>query len=115
MDIRRKDIKIFQDLNSSSNGIIGFTMSRRYNMEPREIIDFILKYQEKELITCDSEYKLCITEKGKAALAAQLAMIKPMPKSERSQYFEEHALPFQLDINEPYIPSITFGNDKQNQ
>lgn len=108
MDIKKKDIRIFMDLCNNSNGILGFTMNRRYDMEPREIVDFILLYQERGLISCDDEYRLNITDKGKEVLNNILASMKQSPVKERSSYFEEQLLPFQIAINEPYIPNITF-------
>ena len=34
MDIKRKYIELFLDLNKSENGLLGFTLSNRYNLTP---------------------------------------------------------------------------------
>lgn len=42
MDIKRKYIELFLDLNKSENGLLGFTLSNRYNLSVTDVISFSL-------------------------------------------------------------------------
>lgn len=58
MDIKRKYIELFLDLNKSENGLLGFTLSNRYNLSVTDVISFMIEYQKKGYITCDNEYRI---------------------------------------------------------
>lgn len=109
MEIQKKYIQLFYDLNLSEKGLLAFTIHNRYNLTPTEVISFITYYREKGFITCDEEYKIKITESGRAAiLKIQEKRQINVPHTKGSEYFNEQRTTNRIVINEPYIPNADF-------
>ena len=118
MDIKRRYIQIFLDLNKSENGLLGFTISNRYCLSPTDVISFIMEYKKKEYITCDAEYRIKITDRGRSAVESLFKrdIIKEHYKG--SNYFNERRIDSFIAINEPYLPKMDFqhsGNTKKEK
>lgn len=108
MDIKRRYIQLFLDLNSSSNGLLGFTISNRYNLSPTDVVDFILEYQKKGFITCDDEYRIQITDAGRDAILTLYERGITTRYYNGSDYFDEVCAENKIAINEPYLPRKDF-------
>lgn len=109
MDIQRKYIAIFHDLNVSEKGLLGFTLHNRYNLSPSDVISFIMDYQKKGYISCDKEYRIKITKSGREALLeieAKLSRNKMYRVG--SDYFDSVSKTDKIAINHPYIPDVHF-------
>lgn len=109
MEIQKKYIQLFYDLNLSEKGLLAFTVHSRYNLTPTDVISFISIYKEKGFITCDNEYRIKITEPGRAAiLKIQEERKINVPHTKGAEYFVEQQTTNRLAINEPYIPNADF-------
>ena len=114
MDIKRKYIQLFLDLNKSVKGLLGFTISNRYNLSTADVISFMMEYQRKGYISCDSEYRIRITEKGRTAIATLYERGITSAHYKGSDYFDAVSSKNSIAINEPYLPKIDFlSNGKQ--
>ena len=89
MDIKRKYIQLFLDLNKSEKGLLGFTLSNRYNLSTTDVISFMIEYQKKGYITCDNEYRIRITADGIAAIATLHERGITSEYYKGSDYFDE--------------------------
>lgn len=110
MDIKRKYIQLFLDLNKSEKGLLGFTLSNRYNLSATDVISFMIEYQKKGYITCDNEYRIRITADGIAAIAALHERGITSEYYKGSDYFDEVSSKNSIAINEPYLPKMDFLN-----
>ena len=111
MDIKRKYIELFLDLNKSENGLLGFTLSNRYNLSVTDVISFMIEYQKKGYITCDNEYSI-------AAIATLYERGITSEYYKGSDYFDEVSSKNSIAINEPYLPKMDFlnhGKSKKNK
>lgn len=109
MEIQKKYIQLFYDLNLSEKGLLAFSIHNRYNLTPTEVILFITRYKDKGFITCDEEYKIKITESGRSAiLKIQEERQIDVSHNKGSEYFDEQKSNNRLGINEPYIPNSDF-------
>lgn len=118
MDIKRKYIQLFLDLNKSEKGLLGFTLSNRYNLSATDVISFMIEYQKKGYITCDNEYRIRITTDGIAAIAALHERGIASEYYKGSDYFDEVSSKNSIAINEPYLPKMDFlnhGKSKKNK
>lgn len=118
MDIKRKYIELFLDLNKSENGLLGFTLSNRYNLSVTDVISFMIEYQKKGYITCDNEYRIKITADGIAAIATLYEQGITSEYYKGSDYFDEVSSKNSIAINEPYLPKMDFlnhGKSKKNK
>lgn len=108
MDIKRRYIKLFVDLNNSTKGLLGFSLSSKYDLSATDVISFIMEYQKKGYITCDNEYRIKITDGGKKAvgLLYDRNIFSERPKG--SDYFDEMRSKNRIDINTPYLPKADF-------
>ena len=50
MDIKRKYIRLFLDLNNNEKGVLAFTASKRYGLEVGDIMTFLSEYKEKRYV-----------------------------------------------------------------
>ena len=110
MDIKRKYIQSFLDLNKSEKGLLGFTLSNRYNLSATDVISFMIEYQKKGYITCDNEYRIKITADGIAAIATLHERGITSEYYKGSDYFDEVSSKNSIAINEPYLPKMDFLN-----
>ena len=108
MDIKRKYIRLFLDLNNNEKGVLAFTASKRYGLEVGDIMTFLSEYKEKRYVKCDSDYRITITDEGRAALDRVLADKRSKPYIKGSDYFDEMKTESKMAINEPYIPKVDF-------
>ena len=108
MDIKRKYIRLFLDLNNNEKGILAFTASKRYGLEVGDIMSFLSEYKEKGYVKCDSDYRITITDEGRATLERVLADKRSKPYLKGSGYFDEMKTESKMAINEPYIPMVDF-------
>ncbi len=108
MDIKRKYIRLFLDLNNNEKGVLAFTASKRYGLEVGDIMTFLSEYKEKRYVKCDSDYRITITDEGRAALNRVLADKRYKPYINGSDYFDEMKTESKMAINEPYIPKVDF-------
>lgn len=118
MDIKRKYIQLFLDLNKSEKGLLGFTLSNRYNLSATDVISFMIEYQKKGYITCDNEYRIKITADGIAAIATLHGRGITSEYYKGSDYFDEVSSKNSIAINEPYLPKMDFlnhGKSKKNK
>lgn len=118
MDIKRKYIQLFLDLNKSEKGLLGFTLSNRYNLNATDIISFIIEYQKKGYISCDNEYRIKITANGRAAIATMYERGIASAHYKGSDYFDDVSSKNRIAINEPYLPKFDFlnhGKSKKKQ
>lgn len=118
MDIKRKYIQLFLDLNKSEKGLLGFTLSNRYNLSATDVISFMIEYQKKGYITCDNEYRIKITADGIAAIATLYERGIMSEYYKGSDYFDEVSSKNSIAINEPYLPKMDFlnhGKSKKNK
>ena len=118
MDIKRKYIQLFLDLNKSEKGLLGFTLSNRYNLSVTDVISFMIEYQKKGYITCDNEYRIKITADGIAAIATLYERGITSEYYKGSVYFDEVSSKNSIAINEPYLPKMDFlnhGKSKKNK
>lgn len=118
MDIKRKYIELFLDLNKSENGLLGFTLSNRYNLSVTDVISFMIEYQKKGYITCDNEYRIKITADGIAAIATLYEQGITSEYYKGSDYFDEVSSKNSIAINKPYLPKMDFlnhGKSKKNK
>lgn len=108
MDIKRRYIQLFLDLNNSEKGLLGFSLSNKYNLTVADVISFIMEYQKKGYITCDKEYRIKITDEGRKAvgLLYDRNVISDIRKG--SDYFDEMQSIGRIGINEPYLPKADF-------
>ena len=110
MDIKRKYIQLFLDLNKNEKGLLVFTLSNRYNLSATDVISFMIEYQKKGYITCDNEYRIKITADGIAAIAALHERGITSEYYKGSDYFDEVSSKNSIAINEPYLPKMDFLN-----
>lgn len=118
MDIKHKYIQLFLDLNKSEKGLLGFTLSNRYNLSTKDVISFMIEYQKKGYITCDNEYRIRITADGIAAIATLHERGITPEYYKGSDYFDEVSSKNSIAINEPYLPKMDFlnhGKSKKNK
>ena len=118
MDIKRKYIQLFLDLNKSEKGLLGFTLSNRYNLSATDVVSFMIEYQKKGYITCDNEYRIRITADGIAAIAALHERGITSEYYKGSDYVDEVSSKNSIAINEPYLPKMDFlnhGKAKKNK
>lgn len=108
MNIKRRYIQIFLDLNKSEKGLLGFTISNRYGLSTTDVISFIIEYKKKGYITCDAEYRIKITDVGRSAIEniSKNGIIKEHYNG--SDYFNEKRNDSCIAINEPYLPKTDF-------
>ena len=99
---------MFLDLNNEDKGVLAFTASKRYGLEVEDIMSFLSEYKEKGYVKCDSDYRITITDEGRAALERVLADKKSEPYIKGSDYFDEMKTESRMVINEPYIPKVDF-------
>lgn len=118
MDIKRKYIQLFLDLNKSEKGLLGFTLSNRYNLSATDVISFIMEYQKKGYISCDNEYRIKITADGRTAIATLYERGITSAHYKGSDYFDKVSSKNSIAINEPYLPKMDFlshGKPKKNK
>ena len=109
---------MFLDLNKSEKGLLGFTLSNRYNLSATDVISFMIEYQKKGYITCDNEYRIKITADGIAAIATLYERGITSEYYKGSDYFDEVSSKNSIAINEPYLPKMNFlnhGKSKKNK
>lgn len=114
MDIKRKYVNLFLELGQSENGLLGFTISNRFDLSPSDVIAFIMEYQKKGFITCDDEYRIKITKSGRAAIDSLYEKGVATKYTYGSEYFNDMCIENRLKINEPYLPTIDFLNSGKN-
>lgn len=108
MDIKRKYVKMFLDLNNEEKGVLAFTASKRYGLEIDDVMSFLAVYKEKGYVKCDDDYRITITEEGRAALERMLSDKRVESYTKGSDYFDEMKKESRMGINEPYIPKVDF-------
>ena len=99
---------MFLDLNNEDKGILAFTASKKYGLEVNDILSFLSEYKEKGYVKCNSDYRITITDEGRAALERVLADKRFEPYIKGSDYFDEMKTESKMVINEPYIPKVDF-------
>ena len=99
---------MFLDLNNEDKGILAFTASKKYGLEVNDILSFLSEYKEKGYVKCNSDYRITITDEGRAALERVLADKRFEPYIKGSDYFDEMKTDSRIAINEPYIPKVDF-------
>ena len=110
MEIKRRYIDLFLSLENCRNGLLGYTISNRFDLTPSDVIAFIMEYQKKCFITCDDEYRIKITEAGRAAIDSLYENGVVTEYTHGSKYFEGMRMENRLKINEPYLPTKDFLN-----
>ena len=110
MEIKRRYIDLFLSLENCRNGLLGYTISNRFDLTPSDVIAFIMEYQKKGFITCDDEYRIKITEAGRAAIDSLYENGVVTEYTHGSKYFEGMCMENRLKINEPYLPTKDFLN-----
>lgn len=110
MEIKRRYIDLFLSLGNCRNRLLGYTISNRFDLTPSDVIAFIMEYQKKGLITCDDEYRIKITEAGRAAIDSLYENGVVTEYTHGSKYFEGMRMENRLKINEPYLPTKDFLN-----
>ena len=116
MEIKRRYIDLFLSLGNCKNGLLGYTISNRFDLSPSDVIAFIMEYQKKGFVTCDDEYRIKITEAGRAAIDSLYENGVVTEYTHGSKYFEGMRIENRLKINEPYLPTTDFlntGNKKK--
>lgn len=108
MDIKRRYIQLFLDLNNSEKGLLGFSLSNKYNLTVSDVISFIMEYQKKGYITCDKEYRIQITDEGRKAVGLLYDKNIISERHKGSNYFDEMQSIGRVGINEPYLPKADF-------
>lgn len=114
MEIKRKYIDLFLFLGNSKDGLLGYTISNRYDLTPSDVVAFIMEYQKKGFVTCDDEYRIKITEAGRAAIDSLYETGVVTKYTHGSEYFEGMRIENRLKINEPYLPTKDFLNKGKN-
>lgn len=118
MDIKRRYIQLFLDLNNSEKGLLGFSLPNKFNLTVSDVISFIMEYQKKGYITCDKEYRIQITDEGRKAVGLLYDKNIISENRKGSDYFDEMQSIGRVGINEPYLPKTDFlrsGYEKVNQ
>lgn len=115
MDIKRKYIQLFLDLNKSEKGLLGFTLSNRYSLSATDVISFMIEYQKKGYISCDNEYRIKITAEGRAAINTLYERGITSVHYKGSDYFDDVSSNNSIAINEPYLPKIDFLNQGKSK
>lgn len=110
MEIKRRYIDLFLSLGNCKNGLLGYTISNRFDLSPSDVIAFIMEYQKKGFVTCDDEYRIKITEAGRAAIDSLYENGVVTEYTHGSKYFEGMRIENRLKINEPYLPTTDFLN-----
>lgn len=108
MEIKNRFVELFLELNKKSNGILGFTISQVYGLTPSDVIEFIMEYQKKGFITCDDEYRIKVTDAGRAAIESLYEKGITSKYTHGSDYFENMSIESRIKINEPYLPTTDF-------
>lgn len=110
MDIKRRYIQLFIDLNNSEKGLLGFSLLGKYNFTVADVVSFIIEYQKKEYITCDKEYRIKITDEGRKAVGHLYDRNIILKQSKGSDFFNEIQATDRIGINKPYLPQADFLN-----
>jgi hypothetical protein len=94
--------KILKDLFESIDGLFAYTFYSRYKIEPDEIIKFISKYEEKNIVTFDNN-KIILTKEGRDIILKQ--QFQPKVAGNKFANIPKEFLASKLKINEPYLPN----------
>lgn len=116
MEIRKKYIKVFIDLNNNPSGLLAFSFHTRYDLSASEIVEFVNVYKKKGYITCNDEYRIKVTKEGRDAIL-KIESERKLTHSytKGSEYFEQKSIQNRISINAPYIPSVEFLNKNQKK
>ncbi len=109
MDIKLKYRYIFYDLFKSDNGLLAYTLHRRYQIEPSEAVDFMNQYEADGIITVDDELRIKLTNKGRESMNEILAKFQNLSsEGNELSYLDRIKINDKIDIFEPYLPDILF-------
>ena len=100
----RFDKLILRDLFLSSEGLLTFTLFRRFQMRPSQVFYFIEKYSKSGIIKFENE-KITLTEKGREEI-----VVNGISIAKNKNNFTKIPVQFMvsnLEINEFYIPKLS--------
>lgn len=106
-ELKKYEIILLRDLFESVKGLYLFTFHSKYRLQPDELFHIVKKLKDKDLLTVE-EGKLLITDKGKEEILKNNFKKSPEREFNIPQYF----LGKKIDINEPYVPELSYFWDK---
>lgn len=102
MDINYKYIKIFQNLQTSKDGLQLYTLYRRYGLSPSEAIGFINEYSSRGIIRVIDETTIVLTPKGHDNIKEIISEIRRKESDSITYLMKLRSVP--MDKYAPYIP-----------
>lgn len=108
MDIKEATVQLVKDLYASENGLLPFTLYRRYGVTPKVLVDIVKGLQEKCYLQLGKDNRLILTPKGRENAEGIIANQKKNTGENMDSEFFINIAGILMGKREPFLPSKQF-------
>ena len=108
MDTKEATIQLVRDLMASDNGLLPFTLYKRYEVTPMRLVQIVKRLQSKGFLQIQTNNRLVLSQKGRDNAEGLIASMSRIARVRMDAAYIKNISVNQLDKSKPFLPSRLF-------
>jgi hypothetical protein len=108
MDTREAIVQLVKDLMASDNGLLPFTLYKRYGVTPMELVQMVKRLQSKGYLQIQTNNRLVLTKDGRENAEGFIASMSRIARARMDSTYFINIAGNLLDRRTPFLPSRRF-------
>ena len=108
MDTKEVTIQLVKDLMASENGLLPFTLYKRYGVTPMELVQIVKRLQSKGYLQIQPNNRLILTKEGRENAEGLIASMNQIARIRMDSSYFLNITGNLLDRKKPFLPSRKF-------
>ena len=108
MDTREAIVQLVKDLMASDNGLLPFTLYKRYGVTPMELVQMVKRLQSKGYLQIQTNNRLVLTKDGRENAEGFIASMSRTARARMDSTYFINIAGNLLDRRTPFLPSRRF-------
>jgi hypothetical protein len=108
MDTKEATVQLVKDLMASDNGLLPFTLYKRYGVTPMELVQIVKRLQSKGYLQIQTNNRLVLTKEGRENAEGFISCLLKASRVRMDSAFFISITNNILDRRKPFLPSRLF-------
>lgn len=108
MDTKEATIQLVKDLMASDNGLLPYTLYKRYGVTPIKLVQIVKRLQLKGYLQIQTGNRLILTKEGREKAGGFIANMCRISRAKTDSAYFMSIKGYLLDRGNPFLPSKKF-------
>ena len=108
MDTKETTVQLVKDLMASDNGLLPFTLYKRYGVTPMELVQIVKRLQSKGYLQIQANNRLVLTKEGRENAEGLIASMSRIARVRMDSAYFINITGYLMDRRKPFLPSRHF-------